>query len=585
MKCPVFRPYRLIFSLFGLLFYSGGLVSHTTISATPVVHAAASDGLVIDLLPDKSFYRPGEPVRLTVTVSPAVEGRIHARVSYLAEQVAILEAPIIDGVADLEWTPPPISPRGYGVDVTLLDAEGQTLAETSSAFDVLERWTQAPRYGFLTEFTPQRHDPDATMEWAARYHLNGLQFYDWQYRHEQLLPPEGSDVYSDLLGRSMSLNTVKALIDAAHRHNIAAMPYTAIYGASASFYREHPDWALFSTPDKPYTFGDNYLIIMNPTPGTPWATHLLDQFAQVLDSTAFDGIHIDQYGAPLRGRDSDNQLVRLDEAFPAFVNAAAALVDEKRGEDGAVIFNLVRNWPLETVAPSDQDAVYIEVWEPYRSLLDLYRIVEQAQRLSGGKPVIIAAYISPEHEVNVRLMNALIVGAGGYHLELGEPETMLADPYFPKFGMMSDGLQAVMRRYYDFAVRYENVLSLASRDVTAERASALKIANIPTQGTRSRDRVAVIVRESETHEAFNLVNLMGIGGERWDEPLPNAPEVRYGLTVQVKVERPLTAVYFASPDGDDLSPQPVDFTMKNDVVTFELPQLVYWTTVILEYAR
>lgn len=545
-------------------------------------HAAQA---IIELLPNKGFYRPGEIVQLAVSIHTPDAATIRAQILYLAEQVAVLEVPIIDGKANLEWTPPTETPRGYGIDVTLLNADGQLLAETSSAFDVLERWTQAPRYGFLTEFTAQRHDPDATMAWAARYHLNGLQFYDWQYRHEQLLPPEGSNVYSDLLGRSMSLNTVKALIDAAHQYNIAAMPYTAIYGASASFYREHPDWALFSAPNKPYTFGDDYLIIMNPTPGTPWADHLLDQFGQVLDTTVFDGIHIDQYGAPMRGRDADNQLVRLDEAFPAFVNAAVDLVENKRGEDGAVIFNLVRNWPLATVAPSNQDAVYIEVWEPYTNLLDLYRIVAQAQQLSGGKPVIIAAYISPEHEVNVRLMNALIWGAGGYHLELGEPETMLADPYFPKFGVMSDHLQAVMRRYYDFAVRYENVLSLNSRDMTDERASALTITDIPTQGTRSRDRVAVIVRGSEKHEVFNLVNLMGIGGENWHEPLPHAPEVWHGLPVQLRIERPLNAIYYASSDGDDLSLHRVDFTLQEDVVTFELPQLAYWTTVILEYGE
>ena len=61
-----------------------------------------------------------------------------------------------------------------------------------------------------------------------------------------------------------------------------------------------------------------------------------------------------------------------------------------------------------------------------------------AEQLGGGKPVIIAAYIHPERADNVRLANAVIFASGGYHLELGEPDAMLADPYFPRFGLMDE---------------------------------------------------------------------------------------------------------------------------------------------------
>ena len=149
---------------------------------------------------------------------------------------------------------------------------------------MLENWLQAPRYGFLSQFEAGRNNIDATMSENARYHVNGLQFYDWQYRHEALVPPE--DNYSDLLGRHMSLETVRKLIDAAHARNIAAMPYTAIYGASVAFYRAHPDWALFERPDQPYEFGDNFLIIMDPSPDSPWTDHLMNEFGRVLDDTA-----------------------------------------------------------------------------------------------------------------------------------------------------------------------------------------------------------------------------------------------------------------------------------------------------------
>jgi dextranase len=553
-----------------LLFLLIALIRGENVSAVTVF---------VDVVPDKAFYHPGEPVRLAV--SAAGGDSVSARISFLAEPIAELNAPVVSGSAELVWTPPSTPLRGYGLDLFLLDEDSTVLASASTAFDVLDRWTQAPRYGFLSEFTPQRPDPDTTMAWAARYHLNGLQFYDWQYRHETLLPP--TDAYSDVLGRSMSLPVVRSLIDAAHAHNIAAMPYTAIYGASAAFYREHPDWALFRAPGLPYEFGDNFLIIMNPAPDSLWIAHLLNEYSRVLDETTFDGIHIDQYGAPMRGRSASGALVRLDEAFPAFINATAALVQQKRGDDGTTIFNAVRNWPLAAVAPAQQDAVYIEVWEPYRSFLDLYRIIGQAQQLGGGKPVIIAAYIHPERTANVRLANALIFASGGYHIELGEPNAMLADPYFPNFALMDETTQAVARRYYDFLVRYENLLSLNTTDATADRAEALTIEGITTQSTRSRDRVAVIVRQSDNRETFSLINLLGIDGEYWDSPLSQPPTPIENLHVRFQTSRPVVSVYASSPDQEDLGAQPVDFTRDEDSITFVLERLEYWHMIVVEY--
>lgn len=534
------------------------------------------------VLPDKAFYRPGETV--TLHVSASAGARVEATIRYLDETITTLSAPVAEGAARLEWQPEPLAPRGYGVDIRLLDADGLELATTSTAFDVLERWIQAPRYGFLSEFKPGRDNADETMSWAAQYHVNGLQFYDWQYRHETLLPP--SEPYVDVLGRELSLETVKRLIDAAHERNIAAMPYTAIYGASMAFYREHPDWALFSSGERPFEFGENFLIIMDPTPGSPWATHLLGEFARVLDETAFDGIHIDQYGAPMRGRNSAGEMVSLEQVFPAFINEAAALVEAKRGDDSVVLFNAVRNWPVAAVAPSDVDAVYIEVWDPYRHFMDLPRLVSRAQELGGGKPVIIAAYIHPDRPHNVRLANALIFASGGYHLELGEPGAMLADPYFPQFGMMAPDVQATTRAYYDFLVRYENVLALGTTGAP-DRAAALAIEGVMTNTRRSRDRVAVIARRGEGRETFSLINLMGIGGELWDEPLPNGPTPLRDLPVQLRVDAPVERLWYASPDDRDPQARPLPFTQRHDdtgrLIEFTLPSLDYWTMIVVEY--
>ncbi|MBI5670900.1 MAG: hypothetical protein HZC41_23150 [Chloroflexi bacterium] len=538
----------------------------------------------ITITPDKAFYRPGERVLLRVAASAGTQ--VEATIRYLADTITTMTAPLNNGQAELIWTPPQAAPRGYGLDVRVLGADGQTLALASGALDVLEHWMQAPRYGFLSHFEPGRDNITETMERLARYHVNGLQFYDWQHKHEDLLPE--ADIYTDFAGREMSVTTVKRLIEAAHAHNIAAMPYTAIYGASVGFYRQHPDWALFRAPGQPYEFGDNFLIIMDPTPGSRWATHLLGEFARVLDNTAFDGIHIDQYGAPKNGLNAAGEKVELESVFPAFINVAAEVVQAKRGDGGVTIFNAVGNWPVDTVAPAEQDAVYIEVWEPYRKFLDLHKIVARAEQLGGGKPVIIAAYIQPERAHNVRLANALIFASGGYHLELGEPGAMLADPYFPKYGMMDEALQGVMQRYYDFLVRYENVLSLDTTDATETRAAALTIEGVKTDGRRSQERVAVIVREGAGREAFSLVNLVGIDTGDWDRPVTQAPTPMRDLKVRIYTKGNVTRVWAASPDGEDIRPQMLDYTKGQDgsgaYIEVRLPRLDYWTMMVLDYA-
>jgi dextranase len=272
----------------------------------------------------------------------------------------------------------------------------------------------------------------------------------------------------------------------------------------------------------------------------------------------------------------------MADVYPYVINETARLVDELRGEDGAVYFNAVGNDPVETVAPSNQDGVYIEVWSPYNYFMDLPRIINNAQTLGGNKPVIIAAYISPENRHNVLLADALILGSGAYHLELGEPDAMLADPYFPKYGTMDADLSASIARYYDFAVRYENALALDTVDASEARASALTIDGVLTESRRSRDRVGVLVRAGQAHETFSLVNLMGITSPRWNQQA-DAPTPLRDLAVTLNVERPVKRLWWASPDTGDLSAHAVEFTVSGETMTFRLPSLEYWTVLVVEY--
>lgn len=559
----------------------------------------------LDIRLNRAFYRPGEPVQLTVWInsqpdaplrSGAVPARLSAVIRHLADPIGqVQQAVTLTGGEQpiaLTWSPPLASPRGYGIDLRLESENGVPLAAASTAFDVLDRWTQMPRYGFLTDFSPGRSDAAETMDDLTRYHINGLQFYDWMYRHEQFLTDQ--EPYRDLLGRELSRASVETLIAAAHAHGIAAMPYTAVYGASVAFYREHPDWALRRQDGQPVFFGDDFLVIMDPRPSSPWTRHLLDQFEQVLRQTAFDGIHLDQYGDPKVGYDASGLEFPLDGALAEFINATRTRVDSLRPE-AAVVFNAVNNWPVKLVAPAAQDLVYIEVWPPHTGFDDLHRLIVAAQALGGGKPVVLAAYIDPSLEHNVRLMDAVVFASGGAHIELGEHNGMLADAYFPRYGTMSPTLAEAVRRYYDFAVRYQEAIGPHMRNPARNDLRYIGIEGIstawlkPEGGRWAGNQVWAIVREGEGLTAISLVNLLGLEAPEWARRLESPPIALGPAAVHIGVDRTVRRIWLATPDGYDPSPHPISFRrgrgVDGEIITLQIPFLKYWDLLVIEWAE
>lgn len=543
----------------------------------------AVETTTIQITPDKGFYRPGEMAQFHIQTTGGV--RYKAQVMYLLTPVATLMGSLTDGSAELTWTPPPDVPRGYGLIVEVFDEAGTLVSAQTSAFDVLNHWMDAPRYGFFSDFTAARSEENyaQTADWLLRHHINGIQFYDWQYRWEDLIPE--TDTFDDGLGRPQSMVTVRRLIDLIRPRNIAAMPYTAIYGASAAFGASHPEWALYNALHEAYNFGDNLITIMDPTPGSLWNQHLLGEFADVLDNMVFDGIHIDQYGSPKNGFDNAGNPVDMTAVFPQFVNQTAELVQEKRGDDGVVLMNAVGNYPIETLAPSQQDASYIEVWSPNNDYLDLNRIVTNAEYWGDGKPVIIAAYIPPAQTLNWQIANSVILSSGGTHLETGEPGTMLAHAYFPWFGRLTPEQEASFLRYYDFQVRYENVLSTGTTAGTYERHNTVDLGDVRTRGIRSRNRVVPIARAGENFETVSLINFMGIDNTDWNVETTVAPTPFTDLAVALPVERSVAQVWFASPDSaETMNGAAIPFLVEDGTLRFTLPTLSMWTMIVVEYA-
>ena len=521
-----------------------------------------------DFYPTQGAFVPGATITFKAQISQAAAGPLSLRlkVNHLNKLIAASTVTLAHQgglqAHALQWSAPPENPRGYGVTVELLAPSGRVSDSASSAFDVLPDWTAFPRYGFLSDFAPGRNDMEATLAELARFHINGLQFYDWQYRHDHLLSSETN--YTDPLDRALSLDTVSDFINAAHKAGMAAMPYLAVYAASLPFWSAHPAWALYDEEGRPASFLD-FLGLMDPSPGSGWTGHLLEQCRLVLAALPFDGFHVDQYGDPQQGWTAAGQEIDLPAAFVAFIGCL-----KESHPASSVLFNAVGNWPIEALTSSALDFNYIEIWPPDVHYKDLRRIVSQARRLSAGKPVTIALYLPADQIQNVRLADALIFALGGSRIELGEAGRLLGDPYFPKHQAIGKELRQILRAYYDFAIRYGELIGPAATDEA-----------YPVETTQPG--VWTNARHCPGWLAVNLVNMAGLGEPRWDEPLPD-PAKQDNLVVRLHCPQPVVQVWWASPDRDTIDLEPLDHYAAGGEITVTLPDLQYWALIAIELA-
>jgi dextranase len=518
--------------------------------------------------PDRGTYAPGELVTLIVSTESSIitrvdlETKLFQGMDLVGRQEKVWELKIGKNQTNLQIQPGLAIPAGYGVDVFLYPTDSnEPFSKCQTAFDVLEDWTVFPRYGFVCDFSPARSNVEETIGTLTRFHLNGLQFYDWQYRHDTLVPPQ--DDYLDPLGRSLSLNLIRDLIAAAHAHGMKAMPYLAIYAASASFWKDHLEWALYDRDHQAIPFGENFLGIMNPVAGGEWSRHLLGECENVLKQLPFDGLHIDQYGDPKTGYDFYTQPVDLPKAFNDFIQAAV-----KQHPQIPVLFNAVGNWPIESLAKAPTAFNYIEIWPPKTSYTDLAGIVRNASQLSGGKPVVIALYIPANRYINIRLADAMVMSAGGTRIELGETGRLLSDPYFPKHEAMDPRLSDSLRRQIELIIRYANWISPLVPEIY------LPIPKLPRG-------IEYFLRKTTKGYSISLVNLSADQPLHWNEDHVQ-PEVKWDFTIEIQMDEPVRNVWMVSPDFDFLTPVSLKFNHIKDFLTVEIPSLEVWDVILIE---
>ena len=262
--------------------------------------------------------------------------------------------------------------------------------------------------------------------------------------------------------------------------------------------------------------------------------------------------------------DAQGKPVDLPAAFLQFIKAARTAHPEK-----TLIFNAVSNWPIETLAAAPLDLVYIEIWPPDGRYTDAARIVMNAVKLSGGKPVVIAVYIPTDRPANVMQMNALVSACGGTRIELGEDDRLLTDPYFPKHQLIPAALHQQLSEHYDYLVRYGEWLQ--GYNHTSAEHSAWADGILSPDFLHIKGDVWSAVRKHDRFTTISLVNFNGLASDtRWDEEHP-APAALTELSIRVTAGNKPSKIVWASPEQKEEGPISINFEYINHEVIFTIP--------------
>ncbi len=544
-------------------------------------------------------YSPGDTVNFTALFNSLPAGCI-LQIKYfhlddiIYEQSVRLASSLTIGWS---WITPQKDYQGYLAVISLMQ-NNQQLDEETIAIDVSSSWKYFPRYGFLSSYPQLSIDSiKSVIGNLNRYHINGIQFYDWQYKHNMPLkgtPTNPAPYWNDIANRTNYFSTVKDYINEVHRHNMMAMSYNLLYGAYDDAYQDGVDldgWGLYKDQyhqtrwmySLPTGWASN-LIFMDPS-NTAWQSYLFNQERKAFQALPFDGWHVDQVGDNGIMYNYSGKLVSVSDTFNGFLKAA------KDSLNVNLVMNAVNQYGQQGISLAPVDFLYSEVWDPNITYADLVRIISTNSFYCSGKMnSVLAAYVnynlanSPGYfnTPGVILLDAVIFAAGGSHIELGEH--MLGKEYFPNSNLqMKDDLKEAMIRYYDFLCAYENVLrdSVTSTKINITASSGINLATSPQQGT-----VWYFSKTKGDLQVIHLINFVKANSILWRDANGTQvyPDTITNLPLSLTATSKVNRIWIASPDFDKCSPSDVPFTESNGTATFVVPSLNYWDMIVVEYS-
>jgi dextranase len=540
---------------------------------------------------DKASYQPGETVRFTL------EGQIpvHASVRYFHQDKVVDRSGLT--TANWTWKAPQVDFKGYLAEIyTVINGREKTLATVG--IDVSSSWTRFPRYGFLSKYPAMEiSEVNTVVKDLNRYHINGLQFYDWHYKHHQPLASSGKktdEVWNDIANRPIHLKTIKDYILIAHQHNMKAMFYNLVYGAlkDASIGGVADEWYMYDDKahqvKEKFALPDNFNsdIFFTDPANTGWQNYIDIQNKKVYAALDFDGFHMDQVGnRDKQLYDYQGKKLALDKNFEPFIKAVKQMEPDK-----SVVMNAVNQYGQQGIANAPVDFLYTEVWAPNDDFTALAKTITDNDRYGNyTKRSVLAAYMNYDraemkgefNTASILMADALIFAYGGSHLELGEH--MLCKEYFPNDNLsMKPGLKSALVNYYDFLVAYENLLRGPERfkDLRLQAKGLIVNNRKPTQG-----EVTLVGKSVGNKEVVHLLNYKDAVTMSWRDPKGIQAEAKKlrNISIRLQAEKRVKKVWFASPDVSYCLPTVLKFKQEKDQLEFVLPVLKYWDMLVIEF--
>jgi GH15 family glucan-1,4-alpha-glucosidase len=577
------------------------------------------------LTTDKARYATGASVNITGRlVNPQTAAQsgatltlhyTHVGVTVGTDQTATVN--LAAGQAKdfaVSWSPPTTDYQGYLVQATLTDSTGSVLDTSQTAVDVSSNWNKFPRYGFVTDFS-DNYNQTLTTNHLNLYHLDGIQFYDSEWKHHiplagTVASPASSWVNID--SNTNYMHSIQALISDAHGTSAVAMSYNLIYGAWAGYGTDgsgvNSQWGLWynnnctsqanvSLPDPP--LATPYLFLFDPG-NTNWQSYIFGKEQNANSVYAFDGWQADGFGSIGTVYSCSGTSVNLANEFSGFLtNAHTAL-------GGSLVFNAVGQYGQQQIAANaDLAFLYTECW-PFlgqTTYNDLRTSITNNNTWSGNaKSTVLAAYPDQTYSNSfsssapgffntpgVLYEDATIFASGASHIELGDVDHMLDQPNYLNWNLdMPAALQQSMVSYYNFLTAYENLL----RDGLSDSSNAISFPGGPTTSTSATaGTVWTFARAKTGTDVLHFINMLNLTSVDWMDTNATQPAPTVKTNVAVKYyytsSTSPSSVRFASPDVNGGTAQSLSFSTGTDggghYVTFTLPTLNYWDMAWVNY--
>src|SRR6266568_569592 len=578
--------------------------------------SAQSSLTVLDVASDKARYAPAENIRLRITTenqSKLASVKVSVSLESLGQVVHVEKRDLpmtCKGLCPLtvEFAAPGPDFQGYRADVRIFDENEQLIAQGAGAIDISSDWNRFPRYGYVANY--EKGTPvESWLEQLNRYHLNGVQFYDVQYKHHLPLP-QGDAVpesWLDVAGRTINRDVVLSMIQEAKRHNMKTMAYNASYAAYADAFTDGSGvklpWAAW--PDekgvrvtetvKAYTMPQGWatpkLLYMNQA-NPEWREYLFSRMNELFRRLPFDGWHTDTYG-DAEAWSWDRKRINFVSGFPKFADDAHAATGKP------VVLNTVSGMGEAAMANSAAEFVYSELWpDDHATYASILRAADEIHAVGPDRAVVFAGYMNNAlaedlakkgklgsfNPPGIFLTDAVMFAAGASHIELGDGDRMLSRPYFvdDEVLKLSDESRARLRNYYDFLVAYENHL----RDGVHTADFEVRVNGLRQSKRGEAGAVWTITREKGAESIIHLINLTTVHSDLWrdDKAEIGEPTTLRNVHLEIGSGNEPRSAGWTSPDIDQGAwHQLTPHRAENGAWEIVVPELKYWTVVILNH--